>query len=34
MNALFGPVEVTITPVPSIPSEASGKFRVVRSDLV
>ena len=34
MNASFGPVEVTITPVPSIPSEASGKFRVVRSDLV
>lgn len=33
MNALFGPVEVTVTPVPSIPSEASGKFRVVRSDL-
>ncbi|MFC2053801.1 phenylacetate--CoA ligase family protein [Chloroflexota bacterium] len=34
MNALFGPVIVTITPVPSIPSEASGKFLVVRSDLV
>ena len=34
MNALFGPVEVTITPVPSIPSDASGKFWVVRSDLV
>ena len=34
MNASFGPVEVTITPVPSIPSDASGKFWVVRSDLV
>ncbi len=34
MNATFGPLEVTITPVPTIPSEASGKFRVVRSDLV
>jgi len=34
MNASFGPVEVTITPVSSIPSEASGKFRIVRSDLV
>jgi len=34
MNATFGPLEVTITPVPSIPSDASGKFRVVRSDLV
>ena len=33
MRALLGPVDVTITPVESIPVEGSGKFAYIRSDV-
>jgi phenylacetate-CoA ligase len=33
MRALLGPVDVTITPVESIPVDGSGKFHYIRSDV-
>jgi phenylacetate-CoA ligase len=33
IHALFGPLEVIITRVETIPTDPSGKFRIIRSDL-